>query len=364
MKILWLAHRDPLNPRAGGAERIIFEVGKRLAKGGNEVSILAGGWKNCKRMESLNGIHIMRFGYRFGPHLALPILLIRNSYDVIIADLGHAVPWISPVLLRRKTIVSFLHLHARSLPGQVGKVLSNIITAIEKLYFIIYHKQLFVTISTTSYNDLLRLGIKRNKITVINPGVNNELFKPSVKTEYPSMVYFGGMRPYKRPEESLYILKEIKKKIQNVKLTIIGEGISKSKMERLALELNIMDSVVFTGKISYEMISRLVSCAWLNIHSSITEGWGISITEAASSGTPTVAYEVPGVVDSIEDGKNGLKVKDGDRESFVKAVLSILTNPEKWWSSSVEVAQKYSWDKTTELWDSLIRNVITDQKEH
>ena len=30
MKILWLAHRDPLNPRAGGAERIIYEVGRRL----------------------------------------------------------------------------------------------------------------------------------------------------------------------------------------------------------------------------------------------------------------------------------------------------------------------------------------------
>ena len=128
-------------------------------------------------------------------------------------------------------------------------------------------------------------------------------------------------------------------------------------MERLALELNIMDSVVFTGKISYEMISRLVSCAWLNIHSSITEGWGISITEAASSGTPTVAYEVPGVVDSIEDGKNGLKVKDGDRESFVEAVLSILTNPEKWWASSVEVAKKYSWNNTARLWKDLINKI-------
>ena len=92
MKILWLAHRDPLNPRAGGAERIIFEVGKRLAKGGNEVSILAGGWKNCKKTESLNGIRIMRFGYHIGPHIALPVHILKHRYDVIIADLGHAVP--------------------------------------------------------------------------------------------------------------------------------------------------------------------------------------------------------------------------------------------------------------------------------
>ena len=42
MKILWVAHRDPLNPKAGGAELIIREVGRRLAKKGIEVTVIAG----------------------------------------------------------------------------------------------------------------------------------------------------------------------------------------------------------------------------------------------------------------------------------------------------------------------------------
>ena len=360
MRILWLAHRDPLNPRAGGAERIIYEVGMRLTIDGHQVSILAGGWKHSKKEERINGIHIIRFGYRVGPHIALPIHLIKNRYDVIIADLGHAVPWVSPILLRRKTIVSFLHLHARSLGGQVGKILAYLITSIEKLYFIIYKNQQFITISSTSYTDLLELGIAKDHITIVNPGVNSELFRPNTKTNYPSLIYFGGMRPYKRPEESIYLLSLLTNRIEGLKLTIIGDGISKPGLEKLVRSLNVSNHVVFTGKISYEEISNLVSMAWLNIHVSKTEGWGISITEASAAGTPTVAYDVPGVRDAVEDGTNGLKVKDGDRTALAEAAYSILSNPERWWISSLEVAKKYSWDKTAEMWDTLIKKVIDE----
>jgi len=54
-----------------------------------------------------------------------------------------------------------------------------------------------------------------------------------------------------------------------------------------------------------------------------------------------VAYDVPGVADAIENGINRLKVKDGDRGALTDAALEILKNPQKWWSSSVEVAKKY-----------------------
>ncbi|MDS0256823.1 glycosyltransferase [Thermoplasmatales archaeon AK] len=203
MKILWLAHRDPLNPRAGGAERIIYEVTTRLIKNGHQVSLFTGGWQNIIREESIDGIHIRRFGRRIEPHIILPIYLMKNKYDVIVADLGHAVPWVSPVILRRRTVVSFLHLHARSLPGQVNRILAYLITAIEKMYFIFYSKLHFITISYTSLLDLQSLGIKGENISLIRPGVNTALFHPSRKTEYPSLVYFGGMRKYKRPEGPL-----------------------------------------------------------------------------------------------------------------------------------------------------------------
>lgn len=357
LKILWLAHRDPLNPKAGGAERIIYEVGKRFIRHGHDVTIFAGGWRNCKE-DKLDGITIIRFGKRFGPHIALPIHLLKNKYDIIIADLGHAVPWVSPILLRRKTVVSFLHLHSRSLPGQTGRFLAYSITVLEKLYFIIYNKSHFVTISNTSFDDLENLGIKSKNISLINPGVNAELFHPLIKTEHPSLVYFGGMRLYKRPEEPLYLLKELIKEISDLKLTMIGDGPYKHKLERLCIELDLRENVEFTGRISDGEVAKIVASSWLNIHSSVTEGWGISIIEAASAGTPTVAFKVPGVSDSVENGFNGITVEDGNREELVGAALNILRDPRKWWLSSIEVANKYSWDRTAELWETLINEEV------
>jgi glycosyltransferase involved in cell wall biosynthesis len=356
VRILWLAHRDPQNPRAGGAERTIYEVDTRLIEKGHKIVLLTGGWRGSMPAENLGGIEIHRFGKRLAPHLVLPVFLLKHQYDIVVNDLGHAVPWISSTILNKHNIIFFHHLHARSLPGQVNPIMAKLITAIERCYFILYHGKVFVTESTTSKNDLLKLGIKEDKIIMIPPGVENKLFHPASKSKYPSIVYFGGMRKYKRPLEVLYLLKSLLGKLEYVKLYVIGTGPEERSMKRLANELNMQDCVEFTGRISDKELSDIVASAWLNVHTSVTEGWGFSILEASSAGTPTVAYDVPGVRDAVEDGLNGLKVKDGDRKALADAAFSILTNSEISWSS-IKVSQKYSWDKTAELWIKLFEEV-------
>ena len=130
MKILWLAHRDPLNPKAGGAERTIYEVCVRLTKKGHKITLLTGGWKGCKAKDNLDGIAIYRYGKSLGPHLVLPILLLKNKVDIVVNDLGHAVPWVLSTIMSHHNVVFFHHLHAHSLPGQVNPLLAKIITSI------------------------------------------------------------------------------------------------------------------------------------------------------------------------------------------------------------------------------------------
>ena len=357
MIILWLAHRDPLNPRAGGAERTIKEVCTRFVEKGHKIILLTGGWKGCKPFENIQGIKIHRFGKNIVPHLVVPVFILKYNFDLIVNDLGHAVPWPSATILSEHNVVFFRHLHARSLPGQVNPVLAKLITAIEKCYSLLYHDTIFVTESTTSKSDLLKLGIKENKIVMNPPGVDQRLFHPGTKSKYPSMVYFGGMRKYKRPLEILYLLKSLLEKVSGLKLFIIGTGPEEFNMKKMANELNVQNYAEFTGRISSQELSDIVASSWLNVHTSVTEGWGYSILEASAVGTPTIAYDVPGVKDAVEDGINGIKVKDSDRRALAAAALTILNEPEKWWSSSIEVAQKYSWDKTVDLWIKLFDEV-------
>ena len=357
LKVLWLAHRDPLNPKAGGAERTIYEVCMRLTKKGDKITLLTGGWKGCKANDNLDGITIYRYGKSLGPHLATPIFLLKTKVDIVVNDLGHAVPWVFSTIMGHRTVVFFHHLHARSLPGQVNPLLAKIITFIERSYFLIYRNTPFVTESSTSKADLKNLKIEEKLIQTIPPGVNRDLFQPIEKTASPTMVYFGGMRRYKRPEESIYLLETMIHKIKGIKLIIVGTGPQKTQLENLANEKNMQDSVKFTGRLDDKELAKVVASSWLNIHASITEGWGYSILEASSAGTPTVAYNVPGVVDAIENGIDGLRVKDGEREALAEAALEIIYDPKKWWSSSVEVANKYSWDSTAEMWDNLIHKI-------
>ena len=359
MRILWLAHRDPQNPRAGGAERTIYEVCIRLIEKGHKIVLLTGGWRGSMPAENLGRIEIHRFGKRLAPHLVLPVFLLKYHFDLVVNDLGHAVPWFSSTVLNKHNIVFFHHLHSRSLPGQVNPITAKLIATIERCYFILYHGKVFVTESTTSKNDLLKLGIKEEKITMIPPGVDHNLFHPVFKSKYPSMVYFGGIRKYKRPLEVLYLLKSLLDNWGDIKLFIIGTGPEEQNMKHLANELNVQNYVAFRGRISSEELSTIAASSWINVHTSVTEGWGFSILEASSAGTPTVAYDVPGVCDAVEDGLNGIKVKNGNREALSKAALEILRNPQKWWLSSIEVAKKYSWDKTAELWEKSIKE-ITD----
>lgn len=345
-----------MNPRAGGAERTIYEVCARLAEKGHKITLLTGGWKGCRARDDMDGIAIFRYGKNIGPHLALPIFLLKNKFDIVVNDLGHAIPWVLSTIIGKNNIVFFRHLHARSLPGQVSTFLAKFITSIEKCYFFIYRNTTFVTESSTSNTDLRNLGINERMIHLIHPGVNSDLFKPTEKTAFPTMVYFGGMRKYKRPEESVYLLKNLIDKI-DVRLVIVGTGPQLAGVEDLVKELNLQDSVTFKGRLGEKELAHVASSSWLNIHTSVTEGWGYSILEASSAGTPTVAYDVPGVANAIETGINGLKVKDGDRTALTNSALEIMQNPQKWWSSSVEVAKKYSWDQTAEMWDKLIHKI-------
>lgn len=81
------------------------------------------------------------------------------------------------------------------------------------------------------------------------------------------------------------------------------------------------DRITFTGRVTDEVLASPVSESWLNIHTSVTEGWGYSLIEASAAGTPTVAYSGLGVNDTVEDGINGIKVKNGDRKALSDAAI-------------------------------------------
>jgi len=126
-------------------------------------------------------------------------------------------------------------------------------------------------------------------------------------------------------------------------------------LERIKRQASLKGyNVIFKGKVDQKELARLVRESWVNLHFSITEGWGLSIIEASASGTPTIAFRVPGVVDTIKDNENGFKVEQLNQ--FKYAIMNTIHNEEFFSKMSRQFAEQFNWENSVDLWVKLLSN--------
>ena len=353
MRILWFNHRDIRHPQAGGAERTIHEVGRKLAARGHEFHLASVNPRQLPEEEIINGIIIHRTKGNARTHLNAPLLIRRLEPDVVVDDMAHVVPWFSPFFTKARVIVCFRHYHARSLLGQVPRPFAGILMGLERSYPLIYRKNFFVTETSRGAQDLIHLGVPATHIIKILPGVDSELFRPAKKTEKPTLVYFGGMRNYKRPWLAVETLK-ILQSDDGITLVIIGNGKAQERMKEMASRYGLENLITFTGRIPEKELAGIVAASWINLHFSMTEGFGYSILEAAAAGTPTVALDAPGVGEVVNGfglGKVAKNLND------IPLALREMIDNNKIWSEKVIASSKlFSWDLTAELWEDILRS--------
>ena len=176
------------------------------------------------------------------------------------------------------------------------------------------------------------------------------MFHKGKKTENVQLVYFGGLRKYKRPEYAITVYENLCEKIENLKLILVGDGPSLNDIKDKIKGKNY--NIDFTGKVEYDILAKIIRESWVNLHFSVTEGWGLSIMESSASGTPTVAFSVPGVVDTIHNNYNGFLVNSIDE--FPDRILDIIKNEDKFTVNSREFAENFIWEKTADLWYKLL----------
>lgn len=356
--LCWIAHRDPTNPLAGGAERSIFEICRGLSRRGWNAQLIAGGFPGADPEELLGGIRIIRGSGPASIHIELPALLKRcDSPDVVVEDLGHVVPFLSERFTQSPGVVFFRHLHRRTLPGQVSVPARLALEAIETVYPLIYRRWPFVVPSPSAVADLVALGFDQSRLHLISYGVDLEAFRPGTLSETPSIIHFAGLRGYKRPQHAVHALKILMDNGVNANLFVVGNGSEVVPLKRLSRTLGIDDHVNFTGRLSDAELGALISQSWVHVQCSIAEGWGLTVLEAAASGVPTVAYRVPGLVDSVSPGVTGTLVEDGNVQALASSLALVIRNRPDWSSKCRQAAVGHSWEMVAREWDTLLKQV-------
>lgn len=358
MRISFVNHRDIDHPRAGGAERWIHDLGRALIKRGNSVEVVSVGWKGARSRQIVDGIRIRRFPGNLIAHAAVPpSLRLVTRPDVIVESLAHVVPWAGPRILRDRGVALFFHSHARTLRGQVSPRFAEILERIERMYPWIYRGWLFVTGSSQSADDLRNLGVPETDIRVIRPGVDTGVFAPGIPAREPRLVYFSGLREYKRPSHAIELLRRLTADGIDASLDIIGDGPSLRQVRANSSDLG--SRVRFVGRIAdARQLAELVGKAWLNVVTSTAEGWGLVILEAAACGVPTVGYRVPGVEEAVAAGETGLLAENGSVSELTSAAKEILKNSDHWRSRCRAYAESLTWESAAASWDSVLREAV------
>lgn len=130
-----------------------------------------------------------------------------------------------------------------------------------------------------------------------------------------------------------------------IKYLVVGEGRYTDKFKELAREMNVSESVIFTGGVRHEDtldyydlsdIFVMPNRYWNNK----IEGLPNSIIEASARAKPVVAGNHGGSIEAVRDGVTGLLVDPESVEDTARALLSLLRDEKTAHSMGVKGREK------------------------
>ena len=332
MRILLVNWNDRENPEAGGAEIHLHELFGRIAKWGHEAHLIASGWPGCASYALVDGIEVTRIGARHSFALrgrgAVRRALRERSFDVVIEDINK-VPLFLPTLTRLPFVAIVPHLFGTTAFAEASAPMASIVWAAELPIPWVYRRVAVHAISESTRDDLVRRGIRAERIVVIHPGVDADRYRPDPGTPRaarPTFLYLGRLKRYKGVEFALRAVAAARQGRDDMTLDICGQGDDRPRLERLAAELGLGDAVRFLGFVSEEEKRRLLRRAWAVVFASPKEGWGITNVEAAASGTPALASDSPGLRESVQHGVTGYLVPHGDSRALADRMLALAAD--------------------------------------
>ncbi len=143
-------------------------------------------------------------------------------------------------------------------------------------------------------------------------------------------------------------------------MEIAGAGPAAESLRRQVRELSLERVVHLAGRVSEQEKSDLLHRSWLTVVPSQAEGWGITVMEASAAGVPTVAFDVPGLRDSVRDGVTGWLVPPQQAlTATIAGALQELTDPARRRRVAGDCrrwADRFSWDASAERLAQVVRS--------
>lgn len=206
--------------------------------------------------------------------------------------------------------------------------------------FVYRHADRIVANSDFTRSELLKLGVRPGRITLISPGVDIERFKPNLpaahlrtsigmQTGQMLILSVGRLSRRKGFDRIIQALPSLIGNGIDAHYALIGIGKDHEHLAHLAGDLGVADRVHLLGHVSPEDLPL-----WYNACDVFampnraidgdTEGFGMVFLEAAACGKPSLAGDAGGTGAAVEDGVTGYRISGEDPVQVAGALNRLL----------------------------------------
>jgi N-acetyl-alpha-D-glucosaminyl L-malate synthase BshA len=353
-------------PVVGGSGIVATELGQKLAARGHQVHFIADAlpFRLDKYQNNLFFHGVVATSYplfKFPPYaltLASKIAEVTRDFNLDLLHMHYAIPHATCAYLAREILRDSGH----RLPKIITTLHGTDITLVgsDPSFFDITKFSIDASDGITAVSKYLALETKevfhiRKDIRVIHNFFDAERFKPGCtecrKNEFVRegeflIAHISNFRPVKRVLDVIEIFDKIQSEVP-ARLVLIGEGPDTALARRQIKKKKLEDKVAFLG--NQTRVEAVLPCADLFLIPSEEESFGLAALEALACGVPVIGTSGTGLVEVVDDYKNGFLLPVGDTSAMARAALSLLKDKARLLSfrqAAAEIAlQKFNAEK-------------------
>jgi len=163
-----------------------------------------------------------------------------------------------------------------------------------------------------------------DKLHIVHCGIDPARYDPAPRQGPPHLTFVGRLAAVKGVPVLLEALSFLKGELPRLRVTLIGDGPERARLEQDAADLGLRDVVDFAGYRSQSEVARALKVTDALVLPSFAEGVPVVLMEAMAAEVPVVATRIAGIPELVEDGVSGRLVPPGDAEALGAALRSLL----------------------------------------
>lgn len=221
----------------------------------------------------------------------------------------------------------------------------------------LYHFCSRIEVQTQKGKKYFSKKIQKRIVVIPNPNhITPEERERTLATPKENRVTIvGRLIPLKNHKMLINAFSKVHKYHPEYRLDIYGDGEMQGAISTQINELGLNDSIILRGRTGN--VPSVLASARIFVLCSNVEGMPNALMEAVALGVPSIATDVSGVRDIINDGEDGFIIPVGDEVALEKKLLQLMDSEDlqrKFAVSSAVVVEKFDKKKIFGQWLDLV----------